>query len=121
MTSFRSLALRAHCRATRSRARLVSKSILTRNTYLAITLAKLGLVTALKLSPVDQGLRTGWVTYHEYCRKGPYVVLSFRLLLFCVLCGVIVKSVLKSRFRIISASGFRKRQRQSTNMAVQFA
>ena len=27
----------------------------TRNTYLAITLAKLGVVTALKLSPVGRG------------------------------------------------------------------
>ena len=27
----------------------------TRNTYLAITVAKLGLVTALKLSPVGRG------------------------------------------------------------------
>ena len=29
--------------------------IITRNTYLAITLAKLGVVTALKLSPVGRG------------------------------------------------------------------
>ena len=87
-----------------------------RNTYLAITVAKLGLVTALKLSPVGR-LRTGWVTNCEDRRKGPYVVLSFPLLLFCVLCGVIVNSVLKSRFSIISASGFRKRQKQRTNMA----
>ena len=29
--------------------------IITRNTYLAITVAKLGLVTALKLSPVGRG------------------------------------------------------------------
>ena len=54
------------------------------------------------------GLRNGWVTNREYRLKGPYVVLSFLLLLFCVLCGVIVNSVLKSRFSIISASGFRK-------------
>ena len=38
-------------------------------------------------------LRTGWVTNREYRLKGPYVVLSFLLLLFCVLCGVIVNSV----------------------------
>ena len=62
-------------------------------------------------------LRTGWVTNREYCLKGPYVVLSFLLLLFCVLCGVIVNSVLKSRCSIISASGFRKRQKHRTNMA----
>ena len=53
----------------------------------------------------------------EYRLKGPYVVLSFLLLLFCVLCGVIVNSVLKSRFSIISVSGFRKRKKQRTNMA----
>ena len=81
----------------------------TRNTYLATRCGN--------LSPV--GLRTGWVTIREYCltSKGPYVVLSFLLLLFCVLCGVIVNSVLKSRFSIISASGFRKRKKQRTNMA----
>ena len=81
----------------------------TRNTYLATRCGN--------LSPL--GLRTGWVTIREYCltSKGPYVVLSFLLLLFCVLCGVIVNSVLKSRFSIISASGFRKRKKQRTNMA----
>ena len=36
-------------------------------------------------------------------------LISFLLLLFCVLCGVIFKSVLKSTFSIISASGFRKK------------
>ena len=35
-------------------------------------------------------LRTGWVTKREYRLKGPCVVLSFLLLLFFVLCGVIV-------------------------------
>ena len=35
------------------------------------------------------------MTNREYRLKGPYVVLSF-LLLFCVLCGVIVNSVLKA-------------------------
>ena len=57
------------------------------------------------------------MTNREYRLKGPYVVLSFLLLLFCVLCGVIVNSVLKSRFSIISAPGFRKRQKQRTNLA----
>ena len=70
-----------------------------------------------QVKPCRSGLRTGWVTDHEYRLKGPYVVLSFLLLLFCVLCGVIVNSVLKSRFSIISASGFRKRKKQRTNMA----
>ena len=36
------------------------------------------------------------MTNREYRRKGPYVVLSFLLLPFCVLCGVIVNSVLKA-------------------------
>ena len=67
--------------------------------------------------PCRSGLRTGWVTNREYRLKGPYAVLSFLLLLFCVLCGVIVNSVLKNRFSIISASGFRKRKKQGTNMA----
>ena len=62
-------------------------------------------------------LRTGRVTNREYRVKGPYVVLSFLLLLFCVLCSVIVDSVLKSRFSIISPPAFRKRQKQRTNMA----
>ena len=57
------------------------------------------------------------MTNREYRRKGPYVVLSFLLLLFCVLCGLIVNSVLKTRFSIISASGFRRRKKQRTNMA----
>ena len=47
--------------------------------------------------------------------KGPHVALSF--LLFCVLCGVIVNNVLKSRLSIISVPGFRKRQKQRTNLA----
>ena len=59
------------------------------------------------------GVRLTW-----FDCKGPHVVLSqFLLLLFCVLWGVIINSVLKSRFSIISASGFRKRQKQRTNMA----
>ena len=36
------------------------------------------------------------MTNREYRLKGPYVVLSFILLLFCVLCGVIANSVLKA-------------------------
>ena len=80
----------------------------TRNTYLEITLAQLGLViNGIQVKPCRSGLRTGWVTNREYPRKGPYVVLSFLLFLFFVFCGVIVKSVLKSIFSIISASGFR--------------
>ena len=57
------------------------------------------------------------MTNREYRVKGPYVVLSFLLLLFCVLCSVIVNSVLKSRFSIILPPAFRKRQKQRTNMA----
>ena len=70
-----------------------------------------------QVKPCRSGLRSRWVTNREYRLKGPYVVLSFLLLLFCVLCGVIVNIVLKSRFSIISVSGFRKRQKQRTNMA----
>ena len=70
-----------------------------------------------QVKPCRSGLRTGWVTHREYRLKGPYVVLSFLLLLFCVLCGIIVNSVLKSRFSIISASGFRKGKKRRTNMA----
>ena len=68
---------------------------------------KFNLSSGAQVKPC-RGLRTGWVSNHEYRLKGPYIVLSFLLLLFCVLCGVIVNSVLKSRFSIISASGFRK-------------
>ena len=83
-----------------------------------ITLAKLGLVTALMSSyALSVGAKNWMGDQPQYHLKGPYVVLSFLLLLFCVLCGVIVNSVLKSRFSIISASGFRKRQKQRTNMA----
>ena len=66
--------------------------------------------------------RSGYVTHRECRLKGPYVVLSFLLLLFCVLCGVIVNSVLKSRFSIICASGFRKRKKTKNKYGpVQFA
>ena len=51
------------------------------------------------------------MTYREYRREGPYVVLSFLLILFCVLCSVIFKSVLKSTFSIISASRFSKKRK----------
>ena len=56
-------------------------------------------------------LGTGWVTHREYRREGPSFVLSFLVLLplFCVLCGVIFKSVLESILSIISAAGFRKK------------
>ena len=77
---------------------------------------KFNLSSGAQVKPC-RGLRTGWVSNREYRLKGPYIVLSFLLLLFCVLCGVIVNSVLKSRFSIISASGFRKRKKQRTNMA----
>ena len=48
--------------------------------------------------------RAGWVTYCGYRHESPYFVLSFLVLLFCVLCGV--KSVMKSIFSTISAAGF---------------
>ena len=48
-----------------------------------------------QVTPCRSGLRTGWVTNHEYRLEGPYVGFSFLLLLFCVLCGVIVNSVEK--------------------------
>ena len=73
---------------------------------LAITLTKLGLVGALWVKPCRSGSRTGWVTYSEYRRGGPYVVLFFLLLLLCESYGVIFKSVLKS---IFSGSAFRKK------------
>ena len=43
-----------------------------------------------QVKPCRSGLRTGWVINREYLHKGPYVVLSFLLLLlpFCVLCSV---------------------------------
>ena len=77
---------------------------------------KFNLCSGAQVKPCRSGLPTGWVTHREYRLKGSYVVLFF-LLLFCVLCGVIVNSVSKSRFSIISSSGFRKRKKQRTNMA----
>ena len=41
-------------------------------------------------------------------------MLSFFLLLFGTLCGVIFKRVLKSIFSIISAAGFRKKKQNNT-------
>ena len=42
-------------------------------------------------------------------------MLSFFLLLFGTLCGVIFKRVLKSIFSIISAAGFRKKKNKKQN------
>ena len=61
---------------------------------------KFNLSSGAQVKPCWSGLRTGWVTHCEDRLKRPYLVLSFLLLLFCVLCGVIVNSVLKSRFSI---------------------
>ena len=80
----------------------------TRNTYLAITPAKLGFL-ATQVKPLRAVLGTGWIIHRENCREGPYFVLSFLLLLFCLLCGGIFKSALKSIFSSISAPGFRKK------------
>ena len=55
------------------------------------------------------GLGTGRVTHREYRHEGPYFVLSFLRLLFCLLCGVIFKRELKSILSIISATGFTKK------------
>ena len=60
----------------------------------------------------------GWVTYREHGREGSYVVLSFLLILFCVLCGVIFKRVLKRIFSIISASGFREKKKHKYGSAI---
>ena len=59
-----------------------------------------------QVKPCRSGSRTGWLTYSEYRRGGPYVVLFFLLLLLCESYGVIFKSVLKS---IFSGSAFRKK------------
>ena len=56
----------------------------------------------------------------RYRRKGPYCVLSF-LLLFCVFCGVISKSVLKSVLSIISAAGLRKKKTQTKKQTGQYS
>ena len=105
----------------------------TRNTYLTITIAILGFLAApLKLSPVGRRLEVDGNPVREYrreyiilpssrvphvlrfaflpfpslsnaCRVGEFFV--FFLFFFCVLCGVIFKSVLQSIFSIISAAG----------------
>ena len=59
------------------------------------------------------------MTLRKYRREGPYFFLSFHLLLFCLLCGVIFKSVSKSMSSIILAVRLRKKQNK-TNTAVQF-
>ena len=66
---------------------------------------------------IERVLNSKTIFNYLYRVKGPYVVLSFLLLLFCVVCSVIVNSVLKSRFSSISPPAFRKRQKQRTNMA----
>ena len=72
--------------------------------------------SATQVKPCRAGLRTGWITHREYCREGPFFVLSFLFLLSCLLCEVIFKSVLKIILSIVSAAGFGKK----TNTAVQF-
>ena len=45
--------------------------------------------------------------------------LSFLFLFFCVLCGVILNSVFKSVFSIMSAAGFRKtKQKRGSTVRV---
>ena len=60
------------------------------------------------------------MTHRECRREDPYFVLSFLLLLllFCVLCGFIFKSVLKSILSIISAAGFRKKHKHGSTVRV---
>ena len=67
------------------------------------------LSSATQVKPCRAGLRTGWVTHGEYCREGPFFVLSFLFLLSCLLCDVIFKSVLKIILSIVSAAGFGKK------------
>ena len=43
---------------------------------------KFNLCSGAQVKPFPSGLRTGWVTHREDRLKGPYVVLSFLLLLF---------------------------------------
>ena len=50
-------------------------------------------------------------------RKGRYFVLS-SLLLFCVLCGVIFKSVLKSIFSIIRLLDLEKKHKHGSTIRV---
>ena len=91
----------------------------TRNTYLAITLANVGfLVAPLKLSPVGcrAGLGTGWVTHREYRREGPCFVLSFLLLLFCVLYGVILKVYWRAYLALFRPSGCKKKYKHASTI-----
>ena len=60
-------------------------------------------------------------THREYRFEGPYFALSFPLLLFCILCGVIFKRVLKSILSIISAAGFRKKKTNTEGQLVSIA
>ena len=69
--------------------------------------------SATQVKPCQAGLGTGWVTPCEYRREFPCYALSFLLLLFCILCGVIFKSILKSIVSIISAAVFIKKNKQT--------
>ena len=69
--------------------------------------------SATQVKPCRAGLGIGWVTHREYRREGPYFVLSFLFLFFCVSYGVIFKSAVKSIFSIISAAGCRKIKTQT--------
>ena len=54
------------------------------------------LIPPFTLTAVGRGWELeGQLTYREYRREGPYFVLSFRLLLFWVLCGVNKSNCLK--------------------------
>ena len=72
--------------------------------------------SATQVKPCQAGLGTGWVTHCEYRREFPYFALSFLLLLFCILCGVIFKSVLKSIVSIISVAVFIKNKQTNTEV-----
>ena len=65
-----------------------------------------------QVKPRRARLGTGWVTHREYRREGPYFVLSLLVLLYCILCGVLFKSLLKSILSNISAAGFSKKKTQ---------
>ena len=68
-------------------------------------------------APVGRGYELdGWPTANIVLKVHTLLFLFF-FFFFCVLCSVIVNSVLKSRFSIISPPAFRKRQKQRTNMA----
>ena len=57
-------------------------------------------------------------THREYRFEGPYFALSFPLLLLCILCGVTFKRVLKSILNIISAAGFRKKNKHGSTVSL---